>query len=154
MKYYSRSPEELRKRHEELSSSPNRKRFIGRLILFLDIALVLGIIFYISNLKQNDRDTERQFDWQGTQIKTGCDGAEACYIKLLKISDDYAQVEKITWQLKDITENEVIYETTTTVGDYTEENRIELPSELAPEHRLKARLLTQTGEKLSFRVFP
>ena len=104
MKYYSRSPEDLRQRNDNQGEKEFRKRKVGFIILIVDIAVILLVFLYMTNSRKSDpavsnMTVSKEFNWQGHEIITECQPVKKCKVTTETNAGIKNQVFRFKWQV-------------------------------------------------------
>ena len=163
--YYSKSPTELEKDFQRGSEKSSKSRRHGQVILFVDIILVMMVLFYLSAQRDialpllerpNASQHTKEFNWQGWRVAASCEAPQACTAQLIpegSIAQERAVIKSVEWSVRE--GEEMVVREKSPLGQGESHLKFETPFKMASRHKAFIRFLGEDGtELLSFRVFP
>ena len=112
MKYYGRSPSEIREKLDKTGTRSMSSKRLSRMILFVDLILVILVgLYFQRNVKEiKTPNVEKSFEFMGVKLLSSCREGIGCRIRIHS-PGALLNIQRIQWSVKSNPENpESIYE--------------------------------------------
>ncbi|MDH4262920.1 MAG: hypothetical protein OEV78_07750 [Spirochaetia bacterium] len=113
MKYYSKSPGELRQKLENAAKKEIEKKKKSYLLQFANIGILMATIFLMlkipglmkskkeMNVKNLTEPVYKTMDWKDWSIKTECVPEKTCNLTMMKLKETFTP-DAFFWEIKDL----------------------------------------------------